>query len=200
MALRTGWHHALALAALTAGLGGCAPQMMAPLASPRLPVSRPAATVAIASGSLTAAAPSAATPQLPDPSSYLAAAGSGAALSASGVGVGSPLEGLPTLWKLFPTGQGRMMYVWPVAISKTSSRILLETPGILKAEIRVEQGGMVTYRENALPPQRVTGVTATKVGSENRFAIRMESGQVYQATVLADGHTLRYQTYQLSVY
>lgn len=103
------------------------------------------------------------------------------------------------LFQMFPAGTGKALGLWPVTVAKYQDRILVDVPGLMKAAILNYQGQYFFY-DNDKAPVRVANVQATRgMQGETNFAIALENGKTVNAAILADGRTIRYENYQLTM-
>ena len=133
---------------------------------------------------------------------------SGAATSTSSVGTPtSPVSTRPVamadareqLFAMMPTGQATVYGFVGVSVSRQADRILVSAGSFGSAAV-IKQQGEFFYQENNKQPVRVNGVSSTVSPSgDMRFAITLDSGKKVEAEILADGRTLRFDKYTLTL-
>ena len=103
------------------------------------------------------------------------------------------------LFAKIPTGKATVYGFVGVTVSRQDDRILVSAGSFGSAAVIKHQGEFY-YQENDKPPVRVQGVTSqTSPSGDMRFGITLDSGKRVEAEILADGRTLRFDKYTLTL-
>lgn len=103
------------------------------------------------------------------------------------------------LFQMIPIGQGTVLGFVPVAAARYADRILVNAGSFGKAAVLKSQGEYYYY-QNDDKPLRIAGVTSSRnAAGDTHFDLALENGKMVGADILADGHTLRYQNYTLTL-
>lgn len=103
------------------------------------------------------------------------------------------------LFSMMPTGQGTVLGIVPVSVTRYADRIIASAGSFGQAAILKYQGDYLFY-ENNKQPVKVSGVVSNRTASgDMHFDISLENGKQIGADILADGHTIRYDKYTLSL-
>lgn len=103
------------------------------------------------------------------------------------------------LFAMIPTGRATVYGFVGVTVSRQDDRILVSAGSFGSAAVIKHQGEFY-YQENDKPPVRVQGVTShASPSGDMRFAITLDSGKRVEAEILADGRTLRFDKYTLTL-
>ena len=103
------------------------------------------------------------------------------------------------LFAMIPTGKATVYGFVGVTVSRQADRILVSAGSFGSAAVIKHQGEFF-YQENNKQPVRVQGVTSSTTPSgDMRFAITLDSGKRVEAEILADGRTLRFDKYTLTL-
>lgn len=121
--------------------------------------------------------------------------------------VGSPPTTMPApltdareqLFTMMPTGQGTVLGLVPVTVSRYADRIVASAGSFGNAAIVKYQGEYLFY-ENNKQPVRVSNVASSRTATgDMHFDITLESGKRIGADIMADGRTIRYENYTLTL-
>ncbi len=101
-------------------------------------------------------------------------------------------------FQMFPTGNGLALGFVPVNVQKNSQMIVASGMG---NQFKVYwQAGQLYFQENSKNPQQVNRMTSQRQSDgSTTFALTMDNGKTQSADMLADGRTLRYQGYQVTL-
>lgn len=104
------------------------------------------------------------------------------------------------LFSMMPTGQGTVLGLVPVTVSRYADRIVASAGSFGNAAIVKHQGDYLFY-ENDKQPVRVSNVVSSRTATgDMHFDISLENGKRIGADLMADGRTIRYQNYTLTLH
>lgn len=103
------------------------------------------------------------------------------------------------LFSMFPSGQGTVLGFVPVGVTRYADRIVASAGSFGQAAIVKYQGDYLFY-ENSKPPVKVSNVVSSRTATgDMHFDVTLENGKRIGADILADGHTIRYDRYTLTL-
>lgn len=103
------------------------------------------------------------------------------------------------LFSMMPSGQGSVLGFVPVTVSRYADRIVASAGSFGQAAIVKSQGEFFLY-ENNKQPVRVSSVVSNRTATgDMHFDITLENGKQVGADILADGRTIRYKNYTLTL-
>lgn len=102
------------------------------------------------------------------------------------------------LFAMFPTGRAFVAIV-PVEARREGDTIVASATGFGKATITRKNGDLY-YSVNGDAPARVSQVTSNRsANGDTRFDITLDEGRQVSAEILADGRTVRYGSYSVTL-
>ncbi len=104
------------------------------------------------------------------------------------------------LFQMFPTGQGTVLGFVPVTVSKYADRIVASAGSFGSAAIVKYQGDYLLYEGNKQPVKVSSVVSSRSATGDMHFDITLENGKKVGADILADGRTIRYDRYTLTLH
>ncbi|MBM3267574.1 MAG: hypothetical protein FJZ01_07995 [Candidatus Sericytochromatia bacterium] len=102
-------------------------------------------------------------------------------------------------FQMFPTGSGLALGFVPVSSQRYGNQIVVSATGFGQARVYWE-GNQLFFQQNSSRPQRVDRMTSTRLPSgDARFDIFLEGGKTVSSDLLADGRSIRYQGYTVTL-
>lgn len=103
------------------------------------------------------------------------------------------------LFAQFPTGNGVALGMFPVQVYRNGEAIVASAPGVGQGAIVRYQGNLFVH-EGSKPPVRVAQATSQRApNGDTRFDLVLETGKAVSAELLADGRTIRYRGYSITI-
>lgn len=103
------------------------------------------------------------------------------------------------LFDMMPTGQATVYGFVGVTVSRQADRIVVSAGSFGQGSV-IRQNGEFYYQDRDNQPVRVSAVSSTvNERGDMRFAIMLESGKRIEAEILADGRTLTFDKYTLTL-
>jgi hypothetical protein len=102
-------------------------------------------------------------------------------------------------FQMFPTGSGLALGFVPVSSQRMGNQIVVSATGFGQARVYWE-GDQLYFQQNSDRPRRVERMTSTRQPSgDTRFDVALEGGKSVSSEILADGRSLRYQGYNVTL-
>ncbi len=102
-------------------------------------------------------------------------------------------------FQMFPTGSGLALGFVPVSSQRQGNQIVVSATGFGQARV-YWAGDQLYFQQNSEQPRRVERMTSTRQpGGDTRFDVALEGGKSVTSEILADGRTLRYQGYTITL-
>lgn len=103
------------------------------------------------------------------------------------------------LFSMFPTGQGTVLGFVPVSVTRYADRLIASAGSFGQAAIVKYQGEYLFYENNKQPVKVASAVSSRTPSGDMHFDLTLENGKKVGADILADGRTIRYDRYTLSL-
>lgn len=102
------------------------------------------------------------------------------------------------LWAMFPTGRGNALGVVPFTVTRNQDAIVMDA-GFSKAAIAKYQGEYFFYNKDDAPV-RIAQVTSQRAANgSTQFNLALENGKQVNAAISADGHSLSFDSYTVTL-
>jgi hypothetical protein len=104
------------------------------------------------------------------------------------------------LFEMFPTGRGTVLGFVGVQVWRQNNAIYGQASGFGGASVFVWNGDLY-YQQQGKQPNRVAGALSTRDGfGRTHFQLTLDSGKTVEASIEADGRTIRYGKYSITLY
>lgn len=102
-------------------------------------------------------------------------------------------------FQMFPTGNGVALGFVPVNAQRHGNSIVVSASGFGGAKVWW-QGDQMYFQEGSKQASRIDRMTsARQQNGDTRFDLTLDGGKTVSADILADGRTLRYQGYSITL-